>query len=149
MGFRILGAVILGIVGLSTMGWAFYTMARVTRMQRWPTTRGDMIAGEAVPAERGSGFRMRVRYVYTLDGKRHEGTTFGIQDRRFSKSAADQLAKRYAPDRMVIVRHDPADPTRSFIDSGESQVPMVVAGIGLTLVLAAAWIAARPWLHQN
>lgn len=149
MGFRILGAVLLGIVGFGTMGWAFYTMARVNRMQRWPTTKGDMIAGEAVPAEHGSGFRMRVCYAFTVDGQRREGTGFGIQDRRFSKAEADQLARRYAPERMVIVHYDPADPTRSFIDSTESHVQMVVAGIGLAMVFVAAWLAARPWLAQN
>jgi hypothetical protein len=149
VGFRILGAVLLGIVGFSTMGWAFYTMARATKMQRWPTTRGDMIAGEAVPAESGSGFRMQVRYAFVIDGQQREGTTFGLQDRSFSKREAEQLAKRYAPGRMVIVHYDPADPTRTYIDSGESQWPKVVAGIGLTLLFLAAWIAARPWLHQN
>ena len=149
MGLRILGAVILGIVGLSAMGWAFYTMAKVNRMQRWPTTKGDMITGEVVPAERGSGFRMRVRYAFTVNGQQQEGTTFGIQDRTFGRAAAEQLAKRYAADRMVIVHYDPSDPKRSFIDSSESQVQMVVAGVGLVLVFAAAWLAARPWLHQN
>lgn len=146
MGFRIVGAVLLGIAGLCTMGWAFYTMARVNRMQRWPTTSGDMVSGEVVPAERGSGYQLRVRYVYTIDGHRYEGTTFGIQERRFSKGAADRLAERYAPERMVVVHHDPADPKRSFIDSSESQVPMVAGGIGLALVFIAVWIAARPWL---
>jgi hypothetical protein len=146
MGMRILGAVVLGIMGFSALGWTWYTMALVNRMQRWPTSKGDMIAGEAVPVESGSGFRMQVRYEFTLDGQRHEGTTFGIQDRSFSKREADQLAKRYAPDRMVIVYHDPTDPTRSFIYSKESQLPMVVGGIGLALVFIAVWLVARPWL---
>jgi len=148
VGFRILGAILLGIIGLGTMGWAFYIMVRVNRMQHWPTTSGDMLAGEAVAAESGSGFRIKVRYAYTIDGRRYEGTTFGIQDRSFSRREAEQLAKRYAAGRMVIVRHAPDDPTRSFIDSTESHLQMIVAGIGLALLFTAAWLAARPWLPR-
>jgi uncharacterized protein DUF3592 len=131
-------AVVFGCVG----GYMLYVGLKNRRLAResalWPATGGTVLAADV--SRRTSRDRKRattsvyyspnIRYSYTVAGRDYECgvVRFGSLESG-SRKSAEEIVTRYPAGATVVVRHDPADPSRATLETHSAAGQQIFMGI--------------------
>ncbi len=138
-------AVVFGCVG----GYMLYMGLKNRRLAResalWPTTGGTVLAADV--SRRTSRDRKRgttsvyyspsVRYSYSVAGRGYECDVvrFGSLESGSHKSA-EEVVTRYPAGSTVVVRYDPADPSRATLETYSAAGQQIVMGVAFIAIPA-------------
>jgi len=129
------------VLGLFLMVWAYARRRRAEAPQHWREASAHVRAARVVP--QGRGFEPEVEYEYEVDGHRFVGHRYAAQAMSpFSRTEADRLVLKFAPDTDPVVRYDPADPGRAVLDSHAHGAGVAAALLGALLMLLGAVLLA-------
>lgn len=131
-------AVVFGCVG----GYMLYVVLKNRRLAResalWPTTGGTVLAADV--SRRTSRDRKRgttsvyyspnIRYSYSVAGRDYECAVvrFGSLESG-SHQSAEEVVMRYPAGATVVVRYDPADPSRATLETHSAAGQQIFLGI--------------------
>ena len=141
--------VVLCAVGGFILYTGFKNRRSAKESEFWPTTGGKVLTAEV--SKRTSRDRRRkttstyytpnVRYSYMVAGQNYESTVirFGSLEGGSYKKAEEVIA-RYPAGTTVVVRHDPADPSRATLETQSAAGHQILVGIvfiaALIIILA-------------
>jgi hypothetical protein len=130
-------AVVFGCVG----GYMLYMGLKNRRLAResalWPTTGGTVLAADvsrrtSLDRKRGTTsvyYSPNVRYSYSVAGRHYECgvVRFGSLESGSHKSA-EEVVTRYPVGATVVVRYDPADPSRATLETHSAAGQQIFMG---------------------
>jgi hypothetical protein len=137
----------LMLVGMGVLGFGSWQLNRASLSEWWSSVPGTILSSEIQEISRheeaDSNYRVNVRYVYTVDGKKYEGNRlrfgFASYDDRW---AAEQEKLRFASGNEVQVLYDPENPSQAVLIKGAGGgvwIPFAIGaamtGIGLILCI--------------
>ena len=142
---RTLFAVVVIVVGIGAMLYAWRDLRRVQAAQSWPVARGEIIESQVV---RGRSVRQqravweaRIRYRYEARGREYTGNTIvigGTLDTEDRQRAQDRV-DRWPVGASVPVFYDPGNPADGCLER-EAEGFWFVTGIGALFVAVGVGI---------
>lgn len=142
------GIFALAAIIVSITAWTGYRNALGST--DWPTTEGIVIESRIVGVGGGrpdSGLRTRVRYLYAVNGVKHEGWRITYQRKRGDLSAdhAQNVLERYPSDEKIKVHYHPDRPGISVLEPGPGSFPVRRVALVLVLMAGAALVWRYPY----
>lgn len=142
------GAIVLGGMGLATLGLAIAYTAMAVQASRWPTTRGRIVAAgvdafRQQPRRTRAYFKPSVLYAYEVNGREYLGDRIvtGVVVSSTIPWLAGRTAAKYPVGGEVIVHYNPLKPSESVLHPWSIWVAvpwLIFAGlIGLGWALGA------------
>lgn len=132
------GIILLLAAPIAAIGiWSKVSEARASA--NWPTVTGTVRDSSVKEVEPNMSYRAVVHYNYTVDGQIQlsDQISAGLADSSTS-SAAEAIVARFPAGSKVTVHYDPADSTRSYLDTGGNYAaliaPVIIAALGLALL---------------
>jgi hypothetical protein len=108
-------------VGFGLLGYSLYNGRLAAMAKRWPTVEGQITKCElkASTDSDGTTYTANVSYSYAVDGTLYIGDqiAFGYAGDS-GRDAHQEIVNRLSGARSVVVRYDPADPSRSVLSCG-------------------------------
>lgn len=124
------------LVGLAMIGIILHQHFKHASSERWPTTDGTVVEASAERHRSGTDrtyYTANVRYIYTVEGERYEGSRIQFREQQFrSRAQAEAYAEAWARTSPLAVRYDPEEPARSVVVPDDGS-PFITA----VLILAA------------
>jgi hypothetical protein len=109
--------------------------------ETWPTASGTVLSSEVkthtvhTKQARTTTYTPKVTYSYAADGSSYVGSTIRFGDLSSgSPTAAQEIAAKYPQGAAVVVRHDPAEPSRATLETSMPGHGQVIAGISFIVV---------------
>mgnify|MGYP006295473941 CR=1 FL=1 len=120
----------------------------------WPTAAGTVVdaSAESVAGIRvGPGWRLKVNYVYEVEGRVFDGNLLRFSQRPGSMSRADaeMAISEFEPASSIEVRYDPDQPSRSVLFPGPDGRAWFGLCVGLVLCLIALVFWTVPTRSQQ
>lgn len=151
----VVGAVVaaIGLVALLA-GW--FIRSTALQMASWPTVQGKVLSSTVTSKRerRTSGtsddrrsrnqtmYTAKVRYEYSVEGKRYESSRIGAMEQSSSsRSSAQSRADRYPVGGACTVHYDPSDPASAVLEVGGGTIGLIVMIVG-ALALAGGGAVA-------
>lgn len=113
---------------------------------QWPTVVGQVVDAQVdqiAGTQTGSGWMIRVRYAYVVDGRQYESSRLSFSRRIGGRTRiqADDELRRFVPGGPVVVHHDPDRPHRAVLLPGPDRRAYfgLVVGVGLILIAFLFW----------
>ena len=147
----LLGGVVISVAGLATMGLEWPRLREALRSARWPKVPGRVTASEfkAGPLAgryiRTTTGRAAIAYQYELNGRELTGNRVFVGDDEFGSAYdAQRRTRHYYAGVGVDVYYDPADPSRTVLETGVNSsrawkfltgVAMLALGFAIFLVV--------------
>ncbi len=138
--------IILLLGGLASVLGAYLSLRarrREPETDVWPSVEGKVFLSREVENHPHSGLGPsgRIRYSYTVDGKRYEGHRLRLFDHHTDLHG---VSIRYPEGSTVCVYYDPGKPERSILDRGLDDdhtgmpiIEIIIAGLGILLIYMA------------
>lgn len=113
---------------------------------QWPTVVGEVITadvGQIAGTQTGSGWTIRIRYAYEVDGLEFQGDrmTFSRRIGGRTRVQADDELRQYVPGGPVLVHYNPERPQRAVLEPGPDRRAYfgLTVGIGLIVIALLFW----------
>ncbi|MGN6150954.1 MAG: DUF3592 domain-containing protein [Lysobacteraceae bacterium] len=121
-------------VGLAMLGFAGRAWWKSTQVEQWPSVEGELL--ERSLAENSDSdsttWQVKVRYAYTVAGRRYEGDRIAFGYVGSSGKASHQaIYDRLMRGERVRVRYNPADPAEAALAHGLNKSTLMLAMFGL------------------
>ncbi|MEI2611155.1 MAG: DUF3592 domain-containing protein [Candidatus Promineifilaceae bacterium] len=131
-GGTIIFILVFGAVGLGLFIGGALSFRAALSTQSWPTTEGRITSAQIYEDsdEDGTSYGLNVSYNYTVNDQRYTGTRIELTDYSSSRNYAEGLAEKYPVEAVVTVHYDPADPTKSVLETGANWVQYLLMGMG-------------------
>jgi hypothetical protein len=146
------------VLGMAMTGWGAYKVWRAAASADWPETTGSVTKSRVQEIIRSRYTRWllgrykyspQITYRYTVGGKGYVNNEFSYADAGSGDAGEVRgIVRQYPPGRQVVVHYNPDDPGISVLHSGLDWSSTVTLGIGLLLLLVAAWLRladSRGW----
>lgn len=121
-------------IGLAMLGFAGRAWWKSTQVAQWPSVEGDLLQRSLDENSNsdGSTWKVKVRYAYTVAGRRYEADRLAFGYVGSSGQASHQAIydKLVRGDR-VRVRYNPEDPAEAALAHGLNKSTLTVAMFGL------------------
>ncbi|TVQ32073.1 MAG: DUF3592 domain-containing protein [Phycisphaeraceae bacterium] len=126
------------LVVLFGLGILIVAMYNQSRAASWPTTDGVVTRSEVETLRTSDGQELRpiVKFVYSVEGVEHIGDRISFSG--FSsggRSAAELTVAAHPVGEKVVVRYDPADPSRSALRVGVGAMELIGALFMMTFLI--------------
>lgn len=121
------------LVGLAVLGMAGRAWWKSNLVEAWPTTSGTLLARELAEDSDSDGttYRVKVRYAYTVAGRRYESDRLAFGYMGTSGQASHQaIYDKLSSGNTVQVRYDPADPSQAALAYGMNKSILMVMLFG-------------------
>lgn len=143
------GGVLL-VTGVVLLGAASAAVGVARASRQWPIVAGRVVRAELRPNRRANllpGYRVLVRYQYTLDGEEYEGKDIAAGDfPHRSANRAARRAARYPLGATIGGRYFPQRPEIAVLEPGFSidvlylsVMASTVLFLGIALLSVGAW----------
>jgi len=136
MGF-ILFISIFFLIGFVLLGWGLRSLYRGRQALSWPTTEGKLLECrlQENPDSDGRTWEVKVRYSYSVAGRKFEGkrVAFGYTGSSTHKEHQGVYEKLKQSSR-VLVRYEPSQPGSSVLAAGFNRSTFFI------LVFAVTWL---------
>ena len=131
-GGTILFMLIFGAVGLGLFIGGALSYRNALATQSWPTAEGRITFSEIYESrdEDGTSYGLNIGYNYAVEDRPYTGTRISLTDYSSSRNYAEGLAEEYPVGKTVQVHYDPADPTKSVLETGANWVQYLLMGMG-------------------
>lgn len=140
--------VILAISGSLLAVCVFVALPAVfTDTSRWPATEGVLV--QVVEIGAGLKGRLRIRYVYEVDGRSYTNRRAALWTDSVPLPAVRQSRKDWRPGARVRVFHHPTHPERSVLDPYVGPARKAGVIFGTVLSIAGVVGAFRPGPHSR
>jgi hypothetical protein len=140
--------------GLIVIAVALRNIQLARRSTRWPAAAGRIddtavrVVGDRAPSVVIEGvvftpplrYWQDVLYRYEVNGRCYTGSRKYFGWRKRTALDPERVSAEYVPATEVLVRYDPADPSRAVIEPGVNLSLVVELMIGATLVGIGLWI---------
>lgn len=143
---RRIAAVIIFILALGLIQDRVRLLMVGQQSLQWPTVVGEVVDAESsqiAGSQTGSGWRIRVRYSYQVDGREYESDrlAFSRQIGGRTRIQADDELRQYVPGGPVVVHYDPLRPFRAVLRPGPDRRAYfgLTVGGGLLVVALLFW----------
>src|SRR5690606_19830570 len=115
--------IILGIVGITLIGWGMYSLVRALESRKWPTTKGEVVNSVMILNQDGNNlpkYGAVVQYKYTVEGNEYisKRLSFNSGVQTTFRSLAEKEALCYKPGMIVHVYYDPQTPNEAVLIPG-------------------------------
>jgi hypothetical protein len=139
------GIIFLILFAVAVAGWV-----KVAAAKRWPVTPGTIVSSEVIEARdsRGGWYTYpRVDYQYVVAGRVYRSNVIAFGERSLksgtdaAKQKATETVRRYAPGRVVEVRHSPTNPADSALEIRNPSSMYALLG-GVIFLFAGVFVAA-------
>lgn len=148
--FAALGAC-LGAVSVSFVILGRDYSAVADEAQSWPSTRASVWKSQRVDPSGGvandsPGFE--IGYLYQVGDKTYSGGTLTLGTFDESETTVQSLLEAFPVGRKITIYYDPANPQRSVVWRGKSNVALIARLVGATFAILAAtfvWRFVRRW----
>ena len=138
-------------VGFGVLGYGIRSLLLSNQARTWPTTDGTIESCKVVESSDsdGSTYRAEVAYFYTVSGHRHRGDriAFGYSGSS-GRSSHQEIADRLSSAKTVLVRYDPANPSRAVLSYGVNRSTVFLLVFGATWLLFVTGFTAL-WLTSS
>ncbi len=126
-------------VGFSILGYGIHSLFLSHKAKTWPTTVGHIktcMITESSNSDGGPSYKIDVQYNYTVLGTPYTGNRIAFGYSGSSTRATHQeIADRLTGAKTVLVRYDPANPSRAVLSYGLNQSTIILLVFGATWLL--------------
>jgi hypothetical protein len=127
------------LFGIAVIGFGLWQAERSRRAGSWPTVPGKIVRlelEESGDLDKGYRYEVKVRYKYSVAGKRYEGDRVAIgYTGSVSQAAQQAVLAKLQKATMLEVRYDPEDPSSSCLSYGVHHSIREAIAIGTFFVL--------------
>lgn len=136
---------LFGSIGVLMIGVGIFTYFHGNKAKNWPKTQGRIILSQVL---RSTGWKASysgwVVYEYTVMGRVYRSQSITVSEmigiNFTSKSEAVGRIALYPPNQTVPVFYDPANPSRSVLETTGDTTLLILGLIFLTFALAIHFV---------
>ncbi len=126
-------------MGFGIFGYGIYSLVMSSQAKTWPTTDGHVEAcdlTESSDSDGGTTYRVEVKYRYAVEGVSYDGDriSFGYSGSS-GHGAHREILDRLSSAKTVLVRYDPANPSRAVLSYGLNRSTVLLLLFGGTWLL--------------
>ncbi len=139
------------VVGFGILGCGIRSLILSNTAKTWPTAEGRVETCKVTEASDSDGttYKVDVQYSYTVAGTRHTGDriAFGYSGSS-GRTAHQEIADRLSGAKTVLVRYDPALPSRAVLSYGLNRSTIFLLVFGATWLLFVTGFTAL-WMTSS
>jgi hypothetical protein len=129
----ILGAVLVGGIGISVWGWKI--LARSRTMKSWPTTSG--VIEQASPSSEANDLLPHIEFSYQVKGKTYQ-RAFEFPEGTHPLPEFNQAyLDKYPVGKQVEVYYDPEQPETATLEP-ETRGDWMILALGIMMIIGGA-----------